>query len=368
MPLTLEQVQNLVNLTRKKSEHGRIIDLSSNLQDHVAYKQLLSRMKKKEANGSYKYQFQVLLGGNGSFRAVGLDTPDSPVIVNNTTNGEVELRMTNGNWAVDVRVVDANKGSEEQLYDYMTTQRLAGEIAQVETMERWFWGLTASTDTVTPYGLPNLIVKNNTEGFNGTVPSGYTTCMNINPSTYTRFKNWTAQYTNPTQADLGAKLKKAFDMTGFKSPVQGINKYNGDKIDRGIYTTWQGREYVKDLCMAQNEDLGMDIDPIQGPVMRRIPFVWVPTICPTSDSVNGDTTHPYYGIDWNTVKISYLNGWWMYEKPGQVAADDHNKVIHYTDTIYNLMIMNKRSNFVIATNTTGVYNNSSTGYPANIDG
>lgn len=363
MPLTPSDILNLVNLTRKSVDHGIIADLAMPLTEYVAMKQLLTKKRMKKAHKSYGYSFTCLTGHNNSTRAVGLDDNDVSSIVNNTTTGETKFRLSTMTWALDKLVVDMNSGSEEQLYQYVKTQRQGGWLSQAATWERWFWGLTGASDTVTPFGYGNVIVKNATEGLNGAAPTGYSTVMNISPTTYPMWKNWTAQYTNFTRDDLGAKLRKAMEFTKFMSPVEGINSYEGT-IDRGIYTTWVGYDNAKELCLAQNEDLGMDLDPNGDPMIRRIPFVHVPALnYDATLNTAGDQTNPYIGIDWNTFGMAFLDGWQFKESPEIGVANQHRKVVVHTDTMANILCTSRRNQFILATGTTDPTTNSPDGTP-----
>lgn len=358
MPVTMTQISDFMNSVRAAVEPGMFADLSTQLQARVAVDEILLKNKRKEIK-SHSYQYQALTGGNGQTAAVSLDTPDSSTIVDKTLQATIYHRQIRSSWSVHKALLAANSNTKEQLFEYGKLQYQMGMIDLYEKMETWFWGFTTSTDTQSPFGIPNLIVKNATEGFSGVAPSGYTDVCGITPGSTlvgTKWNNYTAQYTAADDGDLGAKLRRAVRFTNFQAIVPGMSRYGGNQIRRGIYTNYDGMENVKNLCKSQEESIGWDIDAADNkPMLNRTKFTDVPAL-------DSDSTNPYYGIDWNTLFVTNLTGFWMNQSPEVMPNGAHLMVTKFIDTFYNLATLARRNNFVIATGTTGVRENSAAGY------
>ena len=212
-------------------------------------------------------------------------------------------------------------------------------------MENNFWGPpVALTDTLTPWGVNTWIVKNATEGFNGSAPSGYTT-IGLNPTTYPRWNNWTYQYTAVSRDDLIRHWRKAATFTDFEPPVDGIKTFNtGD--DYGFYTNYGVIGPLEEALESQNDDLGPDIASMDGRVVfRRVPVMWVPRL-------ETDTTNPVYGINWGYLKTFVLDGWWLKETHIPNYPGQHTISAHFLDLTYQFVTRNRRCNFVLATGVT----------------
>jgi hypothetical protein len=188
------------------------------------------------------------------------------------------------------------------------------------------------------------IVKNATEGFNGGAPTGYTT-IGLNPTTYPRWQNWTAQYTAVTRDDFIRKARKAATFTNFKPPVEGIPTFHTGNAF-GYYTNYGVIGPLEEALESQNDNLGNDVASKDGQVMfRRTTVTWVPIL-------ERDTTNPFYGVNWGSFKTMILNGWWMKETNVPIYPGQHTVSAHFLDSTYNFVARNRRCHFVIATGVT----------------
>jgi hypothetical protein len=212
-------------------------------------------------------------------------------------------------------------------------------------MEANFWGPpVASTDTVTPWGVKTWFPKNATEGFNGSVPSGYTS-VGLNPTTYANWKHWTAPYTSVSKDDFVRKFRQAKVKSDFAPAADGIPTPNtGDKW--GLYGNYSLMGLLEELLEAQNENLGYDLASMDGKtVLGGIPFTYVPKL-------DADTTNPLYGLNWGWFKFYVLKGWYMKETNVPFIPDQHTISVRYYDTIYQTVCKNRRSGgFVISNGT-----------------
>lgn len=343
MALQAEQIADLVTSTLKELGRMKWSDISTDLQKHIALRRLLKKYK-TQFDGGTAVQFSAMTGHNESARFVGLGATDIANIKDVMTTGSVPWRHCTWNWSIIRQELSMNSGPAK-IVSLIQERRVSSQIAAAEMFERRFWRVPAITDEVNPYGVPTYIVKNNTEGFNGTVPSGYTTVAGISTTTYPRWKNYTFQYTSPSKDDLVKKWRVAAMKTDWEPPVENIPEYNtGD--DYGFYSNLALVETLVDLLEAQNENLGNDLASMSGKVMfMRRPVEWVPAL-------DDDTTNPIYGINWGEFKTIGLRGEWMVETKIPVVPGQHTVSTTHTDCTVNWICRNRRRQFVGATDVT----------------
>lgn len=345
MPATLtpDALNDLVAMTQKDLGKPSFTEIATSLQEYTALPQLLKQNRVTLQSG-YGVQWDVMVRHAESARNVGLGAQDAPEIVDTMVQASADWRNTTADYAFIGQEIDMNR-EPARIVDLVKERRIACMISLAELMEDNFWGPpVASTDSVTPWGVNTWLVKNATEGFYGGAPSGYTT-IGLNPTTYPRWKNWTAQYTAVSKDDLIRKLRKAATFTNFKPPVDGIPTFNtGNKY--GYYTNYGVIGPMEEVLESQNDNLGNDVASKDGMVLfRRLPVTWVPKL-------ESDTTNPFYGINWGDLKTHVLNGWWLKETNVPVYPGQHTMSAHFMDCTYQFIFKNRRGSFVVATGTT----------------
>ena len=211
MALQATDIADLVTTTLNDLGRLKFTDLMSDYQRTVALKRLIKKNKMTFDSGP-EIAFNAITGDNGSARWVGMGASDVVDIPNVMITGKMPWRHITWNWAMDGREPVMNSGASK-IVDLIKTRRIAAMGSAIIKFETAFWRVPASTDTVTMYGLPYFVVKSNTavttnDGFNGSVPSGYTTVANINPTTYDRWRNYATQYTTISKDDLVPKLRR----------------------------------------------------------------------------------------------------------------------------------------------------------------
>lgn len=341
--LTAAQLGDLVATTLRDLGKPRFTEIATDLQDHTAMRALLKKNRVQLQSGT-GVQWDVMVAHASSAQNVGLGASDNVNIVDTMVQATADWRNTTANYAVIGQEIAMNS-EPSRIVDLIKERRIAALISMAELMEANFWGPpVAITDNLTPWGVNTWIVKNATEGFNGGVPSGYTT-IGLNPTTYPRWKNYTAQYTSVTKEDLVRKWRKAATFTNFKPPVEGIPTFNtGDEY--AFYTNYGVIGPLEESLEAQNENLGNDIASRDGVVMmRRAPVMWVPKL-------EADTTNPVYGINWGLFKTYILNGWWLRETHIPIYPGQHTVQANFLDCTYQWITKNRRCHFVLATGTT----------------
>jgi hypothetical protein len=247
-----------------------------------------------------------------------------------------------------------NKG-EARLLNVIEPRTRAMHLRVAKTMERNFFSTPDANDDLTPWGLKYWIVKNATQGFNGSYASGFTRVGNVNLTDVPNFKNYTDVYTAVTKDDLIRKLRKAHRQTNFVSPRKDQGAMgDAQPAKRLILTNEDVIETIEEVGEGQNENLGRDLAKFTAgqslPGMMKtagdeITFKRNPIVY--ARWLDNDTTDPLYGLDMSTFHALTKKGDNMqldaYEKhPTQkrmFIADFWHK--HQT------VCTNRRNNYVI---------------------
>ncbi len=339
--LQADDIVDLITITQKDLGKMRWTDLSYDLQEYVALPSLLQ--KEKVAYGSgYGMQWNVMTGTSGATKDVGLYEVDSVNVSDVMTTGSVPWRHMTTNYAIERREIAMNTGAA-QIVDLVKIRRHDAMVDLAKHLEGRFWAKPdTSADNLRIFGVPYWIVYNATEGFNGGNPSGFSSgAAGLDSSTYTNWKNWSANYTAGGSGDLVAKWRKAATFTNFKAP-HAAPAY-GQAARYGYYTNYAVISDLENRLGGQNDNLGYDIASMDGKVVfRGTPVTWVPNL----ESFAGD---PVYGINWGQFKPAFLSGEYLREEGPVKASNQHTVFQTHLDLTMNIMCTDRRSNFVLAT-------------------
>ena len=325
----------------------KLTDLMSSLQHHKTFKALTAPGRIKTFDSGKEFQWNLQYQTSGTARHVGLGYTAVTNIRDTTAQASHPFRHGTFNWSFEDREVMFNR-SPAKIFDLVDTRRKAAAGDWVELEETKAWRCPALADEDSPHGLPYWIVKNNTVGFNGGAPTGYTVVGGLNPSTAVggRWKNYTGQYTAISEADLVDKLETAMDLTKFE-PLsdKGASDYNtGDKYV--LFCNQATRQGFKRVAKSFNDNLGFDLDPAAGKVtFRRVSIEWIAKL-------DEDATNPVYGVNFGVFKTAILKGDWMHEtRIEKNPVQPRMKTVH-TDCTFNYYTYDRRRHLVLATDTT----------------
>lgn len=337
-----DEIADLVATTLRDLGEFKWTDLATDLQDYVALPKLLKK-EKVQFDAGYGIQFNAMVDHSGAAHNTGLYEVDTVNVADVMKSANIPWRHATTNYAYERREVAMNR-SPRKIIDLLKIRRADAMISLAELMEDNFWSAPASSsDELAPYGVPYWIVKNNTEGFNGGTPSGFSDVAGLNTTTYPRWRNWTAQYTVVSKDDLVRKMRKAATFTKFKSPTEVPSYSRGNRY--GYYANYDVVGRMEELLEAQNDDLGNDVASKDGMVtFRRNPVVWVPKL-------EEDTTDPIYGINWGDFYPVFLRGEYMKEQGPMLSPKQHTVHEVHIDLTLNFKSCNRRKHFVIALNT-----------------
>lgn len=350
MALQASGIADLVTTTLRNLGPPDWTDIMTDYQSTIALKRLLVEGKVNFKDG-YEIQFNLKTGIGGSARTVGIGAVDVIDSVSDHITGNIPWRHMTWNYAFDYREPLMNRG-RSQILDMIKSRRIGEFASAVVLCERLMWRVPSTTNDTDFYGIPYWVVKSNTsatfannDGFNGTVPSGYTTVAGINPTTYPRWRNYATQYTTVSKDDFVRKARRMAKKTDFKPIVDEIPTYNrGDQL--AFYTNYGLYQTLVEILESQNENLGMDLAPYENKVrFMGADVEYVPEL-------ENDTTNPFYQINWGLFGAAGLNGAWMKETTVPQVAGQHTMTAVHTDCSFNTLCYDRRRQGVLAIDTT----------------
>lgn len=334
--LSARDIADLVTGTLDDLGRLRFQQIVQDLQDY----EIMGRWLKEDrvvVGSGVGIKRTLMLKRGGVAKHTGLFATDDVNISDHLAQLDVPWRQATTSWGFEHREVLMNRGPD-LIVNVIKPRRVAAMIDLAQELEDKAWvQVPSSTDTLLPFSIPFWIVANATTGFNGGAPSGHTTVAGINPTTYPNFKNYTAQYTNVTKADLISKMRTAQRKIGFKSPVT-VNDFRGGKGDRyRIYVNDPTITSLEDIGESQNENLGKDIASIDGGqlVFRRHPIRWVA-------GLDNEAKNPIYMIDHSVFHPVVLKGDDLRESEPRQAPKQHNTFEVFVDLSYNFVCVDRR--------------------------
>jgi len=348
--LTIDEIADDVIASQRELGRGRLTEIATDIQDHVAFNQLMRQSRIQTSTTGRGWQWQVMVQQSGAARHVGLFEVDSVNVGDVLKQANVPPRFANSNYAIDLREQLMNAGPAE-IVDIVKTRRMDAMISFAELLDADFWeSPSASSDDKKPWGTPYWFPYDSAVGFNGGDNAAFANGpADIDSDTYSRWKYYSGQYTNVTKPDLIRKMRKAATFVGFRTPMGAniIPSYNtGDNF--GYYTNYNVIGVMEELLESQNDNLGRDIASMDGRIMfRGNPVVWVPRL-------EGRAGDPVYGLNWGVMKLGVIPGWFMREFPLVRKEETQHTVMQgHIDTHCNFLCRNRRKNFMLATGDPG---------------
>jgi len=341
MALSDAEVLDLTKTTLANLGPMKFNQIAQSIQYHEFFSHIF-RKDRASFEGGQGIERRVMLSTSGAASNVGLFNTDTINVADNMQTITIPWRHTTTHFAFDRRELLVNK-SRSKIVDLMETRRVAAMVDLAERMETDAWAKPVdSSDDTTPFGLTYWVVKNSSTGFNGGNASGFTAGpAGLSSTTYSKWKNYTAQYANLTKADAIKKLRTAHRKIGFKSPTdhQDLRKGKGDQYR--LYVNEATISSIEDLGEAQNESLGRDIASMDNQmVFKRNPIIWVPEL-------DSDSTNPIYMINFGYFSPVFLKGDYLRQTEPEKVANMHNVMAVHIDTTWNILCTDRRRQAVL---------------------
>jgi hypothetical protein len=331
-----------LQLTLQNFDRGRSwVNLTQKYHNLTFVNRFMSDKKVPEEGGkNLAWKVQVTRVDNT--RDTQLYDQDTSNIGNGMKEASISWNMKTTNYTYDVNEPAFQGGSMTEIIDIMELKESEMYEGWAEHMEETMWTCPAvDADPAPAYGVPYWLVKNSssTPGFNGGAPTGYTTVANLNPSTYTRHKNWTFTYTlnTWTRTDFVRKTVEAMHMCNF-NPIPKVGGIPDSKPNWTLQTTWAAYEACQELAEQRNDNLGKELGFMGGNVtIMGVPLVWVDALdggrglSGASSQPAYDSTSPIYGIDWSQFKWVFLKGKNAIRTGPEKVSGAHNQRIVFVD-------------------------------------
>lgn len=340
--LAFSQIDDAVLLTQEKLvKRGAFTDLQTDLQDHIAVRELWKGRNKKVFSGGETWDFQVQMDHNHSAKVVGLYETDGSAMTDVMQTGKVEPRHVNAHYIYDKHEPSFQRGGTK-IVDFVKSKNVQMHISLFELLEPILWGKPDdSNDLKTPFGIAYWVTRSTTEGFNGPNPVGFTAGKaGISQGTYSRWANWTAQYVNVSKTDLLRKMRKAHRKSRFRSPISHANPDLG-AMRNGIYLNSDTIELLEEAVEDQNMSLGNDLASKDGRAMfKGTPLTYVPFL-------DDDSTDPVYMLDWKWLTLGIMEGWENQLTGPYMVPNKHNVSRVDLDASMNMICTDLRRQAVI---------------------
>jgi hypothetical protein len=339
MPLTDADIADMITTTLHDLGRGRFHQIAQELVEYIVLPRILRKGNVRIQRSGIGIKETLMTKSGGAARWVGLNEEDA-VTYNDVLDGltVVWCRLTD-NMSWERRMLLENRG-EARINNVIKPQRVAMMLRVADALEEGFFGAPDASDTKKPWGLKYWIVKNATTGFNGGLPSGFTTVGGVSLTDSPTFKNYTFQYTDVSKADLIKKLRTAHRKTNWRSPYKTSEMMSEFGNRRQIYLNETTISNIEDVGEGQNENLGRDIASMDDRIVfKRHPLIYVPYL-------DDDTTNPLYMTDTDTIKPIVLKGDYLRETDAQRSPKQHNTFEVHVDLSINFVCTNRRANAV----------------------
>ncbi|MCJ7497039.1 MAG: phage major capsid protein [candidate division Zixibacteria bacterium] len=339
MPLTDADIADYITTTLHDLGRGRFHQIAQELSEYFVLPRLLRKGNVKEQASGIGIKETLMTGTGGSSRWVGLNEEDSYNWSDILTQLTVVWCRLTDNMQWERRILLENRG-EARVNDVIKPQRVAMWLRIAAALEEGYFAAPDATDTKKPWGLKYWCTKNATTGFNGGLPSGFSTKGGVNITTYPSFKNYTFQYTNVTKADLIKKMRTAHRATNWRSPYKTSEMISEWGARRQIFMNEATISAFEDVGEAQNENLGRDVASMDDQIaFKKHPLIYIPYL-------DADTTNPIYMNDIETIKPIVLKGDYLRETDARLSPKQHNTFISDVDLSINFVCTNPRANVV----------------------
>lgn len=346
MPLLPDQLDDFVNLTLDNFKKRKWVDLSLSQQHHVfASKFLRSDKGSDPEKGGVQLNWKVQTSNTGTAKWSELYDQDTTAVSDLTSQAKQQWAKSTVNFSYDVDE-DVMQSDRETIIREIEVREHSMYNDWFELQETAIWS-SPTSDTQSPRpmsGVPFWLQKNDTVGFNGGDPSGFTNgAGNILTTSVSNWKNYTGKYTSVSRDDLIKKWRKAVAFTYFLAPKQ-FAELGGGKGDSDwcFFTTYNVLEELETNLESRNDNLGTDLAKYMGaPVFKGNPIVWVPYL------QENDSEDPIYGVNFRTFKFFFRKGKKMLRHPPKQAAKQHTVREVHMDTWGNTVCYNRRRNFVL---------------------
>jgi hypothetical protein len=219
MPLRDTDIADMVTTTLEDLGRGRFHQIAQALVEYLVLPRLLRKERVRIQSSGIGVRETLMTSTGGTSRWVGLLEEDAVNFNDILDQLTVRWCRLTDNMAYERRMLLENRG-EARIVNVIKPQRVAMMLRMADALEEGFFADPDASDVKKPWGLKYWIVKNATTGFNGGLPSGFSTVGGVNLTDSPTFQNYTFQYTDVTKTDLIKSLRTAHRATRWRSPIK----------------------------------------------------------------------------------------------------------------------------------------------------
>jgi len=342
MPLRDSDISDMLTTTLHDLGRGRFYQIAQELVEYLVLGRLLRRTNVRIQSSGIGIKETLMTKTGGTARWVGLGEEDAINYIDVLDQLTVVWCRLTDNMAWERRMLLENRG-EARINNVIKPQRVAMMLRIADALEEGYFGAPDASDVKKPWGLKYWIVKNATTGFNGGLPSGFTTVGGVSLTDSPTFKNYTFIYTDVSKDDLIKKMRTAHRKTRWRSPYKTSQMKSEFGERRQIFVNEATISDIEDVGEAQNENLGRDIASLDDEIVfKKHPIRYVPYL-------DSDTTNPIYMNDVDTLVPFVLKGDYLRESDAARSPKQHNVFEVHVDLSINFVCPNRRANVVGAT-------------------
>lgn len=342
--ITTSDLADLIVTTQKELGRMKFTQIATDIQKHEVFKRIFKR-DKAVITGGEGISRNIMTRDSGAASQVGMFAQDQVAVVDVLQKFTLPWRHTTTNYAIERREPLMNKGAAK-LMNLVQVRRIASMISLIKLVEAQFFGTApTSSDELNIHGLKYHVVAHASTGFYGGAASGNTTVSGLSPTTYPKWKNYTALWSAVTKLDLIAKMRTASRKIAFEAPLDIPDYRTGRGQQFRIYMNESTLDGFETLAENQNENLGHDLMSMDGAVtFKRSPIVWIPYLDDTTTP-----TDPVYMLDWSYIQPVFLDGDFLHEDDPSKDPNSHNTLLVFIDLTWNLLFTQRRHHAVLAT-------------------
>jgi hypothetical protein len=259
---------------------------------------------------------------------------------------EVDFVNLDAYWMISDIELGQNRSEADEVVDLITARRAGTMESMGNVLEEKFWAAPDAADATVPWGLKYWIVNRSSagEGFDGGAPTGFTTVGAINPTTYSRWKNYAAGgagYYEDIDSTFESTCRTAFRKVNFKAPRR-IDLGLSPKQKLRLYANSEtiGKMEARAESMRDNYSAFKLLPGYDQLIFNRLPVQYIALL-------DDDDVDPLYMVDMSTFKVKLMKGRTMKEAKPMRRATMPDVAINWIFLSYLYRCGNRRRNAVI---------------------
>lgn len=363
MGYTYDELAGLVAFTHTKYPRQ---ELTVTWDDHNWEAARIFNKESIKKQGGTTISGRAILSPTGNARYVGFYEIDELAQGETVHSFTMPWGRLTTNWSWDELEILQNKSNPEGFIDLAKSKEMQAMWDLAQLLEDALWQApTSATDDKYPRGVPYYIRMLDSDATDGGDFSGQTirfrngttstTCAGIDASTNTTWKNWADTYT-AVNNDLVNKLRKAFVYSNFNAPLGAMQFEVRKAAKRRVYTGFSNKiamfDYLdaKDDVHTTKDAFGrMVVTEGTDMLINGHDVMAIDSLEGATDVVTGDTTDPWYCIDFaHFTPICYAGYWMNVRGPVHGGTKQHTVWTMFKDGAHNIWVDSPRSaGFVI---------------------